>query len=206
MTVQVPAYTLDTLNGNEAISIALLVAFAVGVGVGSLLCERMSGHRIELGLVPFGSIGLSVFAIDLYFAQTLPHVGHVTSVSEFLARPGSLRVLFDLAMLGAFAGFYSVPLYALVQKRAKREYLSRVIAANNILNTVFMVVASFAGHHRVESRFFDSRTIPDRRGLERRSRHLHLFLAAGIHDAIPGVGVDQRPLPYSTQGPRKRPA
>jgi 1-acyl-sn-glycerol-3-phosphate acyltransferase len=142
MTVQVPAYTLDTLNGNEAISIALLVAFAVGVGIGSLLCERMSGHRIELGLVPFGSIGLSVFAVDLYFAQTLPHVVHVASVSEFLARPGSLHVLFDLAMLGAFAGFYSVPLYALIQKRAKREHLSRVIAANNIINTVFMVVAS----------------------------------------------------------------
>ena len=142
MTVQVPAYTLDTLNGNEAISIALLVAFAVGVGIGSLLCERLSGHRIELGLVPFGSIGLSLFAVDLYFAQSTPNTVAVTSIAEFLARPGSIRVLVDLALLGAFAGFYSVPLYALVQKRAKREQLSRIIAANNIINTVFMVVAS----------------------------------------------------------------
>jgi hypothetical protein len=142
MTVQVPAYTLDTLNGNESISIALLVAFAVGVGIGSLLCERMSGRRIELGLVPFGSIGLSLFAIDLYFAQTLPHTVAVTSMSEFVARPGSIRVLVDLAMLGAFAGFYSVPLYALIQKRARREHLSRIIAANNIINTIFMVIAS----------------------------------------------------------------
>jgi 1-acyl-sn-glycerol-3-phosphate acyltransferase len=142
MTVQVPAYTLDTLNGNEAISIALLVAFAVGVGIGSLLCERMSGHRIELGLVPFGSIGLSLFAIDLYFAQTVPSTVAVTSVGEFLARPGSIRVLIDLAMLGAFAGFYSVPLYALIQKNAKSEHLSRIIAANNIINTIFMVIAS----------------------------------------------------------------
>ena len=142
MTVQVPAYTLDMLNGNESITTALLVAFAVGVGVGSLLCERMSGHRIELGLVPFGSIGLSLFAVDLYFAQTTPHVVAVSSISEFLGRPGSIRVLFDLAMLGAFGGIYSVPLYALIQKRAKRRHLSRIIAANNIINTVFMVIAS----------------------------------------------------------------
>jgi len=142
MTVQVPAYTLDMLNGDESITTALLVAFAVGVGVGSLLCERMSGHRIELGLVPFGSIGLSLFAVDLYFAQTTPHVVAVSSISEFLGRPGSVRVLFDLAMLGAFAGIYSVPLYALIQKRAKRRHLSRIIAANNIINTVFMVIAS----------------------------------------------------------------
>jgi 1-acyl-sn-glycerol-3-phosphate acyltransferase len=142
MTVQVPAYTLDMLNGEESITTVLLVAFAVGVGVGSLLCERMSGHRIELGLVPFGSIGLSLFAVDLYFAQTIPHVVAVSSISEFLSRPGSVRILFDLAMLGAFAGIYSVPLYALIQKRAKRRHLSRIIAANNIINTVFMVIAS----------------------------------------------------------------
>jgi 1-acyl-sn-glycerol-3-phosphate acyltransferase len=142
MTLQVPAYTLEILNGNETITTALLVAFAVGVGIGSLLCERMSGHRIELGLVPFGSIGLSLFAVDLYFAQPQAHATTVVSVADFLARPGSWRVLFDLAMLGAFGGFYSVPLYALIQRRSKRQHLSRIIAANNIINTVFMVVAS----------------------------------------------------------------
>ena len=142
MTVQVPAYTLDILNGNEAITTALLVAFAVGVGIGSLLCERMSGHRIELGLVPFGSIGLSLFAIDLYFTHPVGNLVPVTSVAEFLARPDSWRVLLDLGLLGAFGGIYSVPLYALIQKRSKRQHLSRIIAANNIINTIFMVVAS----------------------------------------------------------------
>ena len=83
MTLQLPAYTLDILNGNEVITTSLLVAFAVGVGIGSLLCERMSGHRIELGLVPFGSIGLSLFAIDLYFAQSVGSVASVDSVSDF---------------------------------------------------------------------------------------------------------------------------
>lgn len=142
MTIQLPAYTLGILNGNEAITTALLVAFAVGVGVGSLLCERMSGHRIELGLVPFGSIGLSLFAIDLFFSQPDAQVVAVNSVSEFLARPGSLRILIDLSLLGAFGGFYSVPLYALIQDRTERQHLSRVIAANNIINALFMVAAA----------------------------------------------------------------
>ncbi len=142
ITIQVPAYTLDILNGNEQITTILLIAFAVGVGIGSLLCERLSGHRIELGLVPFGSIGLSVFAIDLYFAQPLIDTTAVSTASEFLARAGSWRILSDLALLGAFGGFYSVPLYALIQERADRTHLSRIIAANNIINSLFMVVAA----------------------------------------------------------------
>jgi 1-acyl-sn-glycerol-3-phosphate acyltransferase len=142
MTLQLPAYTLVILNGNESITTALLVSFAVGVGLGSLLCERMSGHRIELGLVPFGSIGLSLFAIDLYFAQPIAALTSVTSIGEFISRPGSLRVLADVLLLGAFGGFYSVPLYALIQQRSERKHLSRIIAANNIINAVFMVIAS----------------------------------------------------------------
>jgi 1-acyl-sn-glycerol-3-phosphate acyltransferase len=142
ITVQVPAYTLDVLNGNEEITIILLVAFAVGVGIGALLCERLSDHRIELGLVPFGSIGLSLFAIDLYFAQPVLHTTTVSTVSEFLLREGSYRILADLALLGAFGGFYSVPLYAMIQERADRTHLSRIIAANNIINSLFMVTAA----------------------------------------------------------------
>ncbi len=142
MTLQLPAYTLVILNGNESITTALLVSFAIGVGMGSLLCERMSGHRIELGLVPFGSIGLSLFAIDLYFAQPVAAVTSVTSIGEFISRPGTLRILADVLLLGAFGGFYSVPLYALIQQRSERKHLSRIIAANNIINAIFMVLAS----------------------------------------------------------------
>ena len=142
MTIQIPAYTLEILNGNEAITTTLLAAFAVGVGVGALLCERLSGHRIELGLVPFGSIGLTVFAVDLYFAQPTSHSLAVSSIGEFLTRDGSWRVLLDLALLGAFGGFYSVPLYALIQKRSERKHLSRIIAANNIINSILMVGAA----------------------------------------------------------------
>ena len=142
MTIQIPAYTLGILQGSESITTLLLAAFAIGVGIGSLLCERMSGHRIELGLVPFGSIGLSLFAMDLYFAQPTPMAVPAQSIAEFMSRPGGLRIWFDLAMIGAFGGFYSVPLYALIQKRSKRQHLSRIIAANNIINAFLMVGAA----------------------------------------------------------------
>ena len=142
MTLQIPAYTRVILHGNEYITTGLLAAFAIGVGIGSLLCERMSDHRVELGLVPFGSIGLSLFAVDLYFAQPFASSADVNSIAEFLARPGSWRVLIDLCLLGMFGGFYSVPLYALIQQRSRRKHLSRIIAANNIINAIFMVGAS----------------------------------------------------------------
>lgn len=142
MTIQMPAYAADILNGNESVVTILLVAFAVGVGLGSLLCERMSRRRIELGLVPFGSIGMSLFAVDLYFAQPEVATTAVISVADFLSRAGSWRILIDLVLIGAFGGFYSVPLYALIQKRSDRRYLSRIIAANNIINSLLMVSAA----------------------------------------------------------------
>ena len=83
--------------------------------------------------------GLTLFAVDLYFAQPNGHATQVSTIAEFLARPGGLRIWIDLAMIGAFGGFYSVPLYALIQKRSERRHLSRIIAANNIINAVLMV-------------------------------------------------------------------
>lgn len=142
MTIQIPAYTLDILNGNETVTTFLLAAFAVGVGIGSLLCERMSGHRIELGLVPFGSIGLSLFAVDLYYAQPAASAVAANSIAEFMSTSSGIRVWVDLALIGAFGGFYSVPLYALIQKRSARQHLSRIIAANNIINSLLMVGAA----------------------------------------------------------------
>lgn len=142
MTIQIPAYTADILHGNETVVTTLFIAFAVGVGLGSLLCERMSGRRIELGLVPFGSIGMSLFALDLYFAQPDASITSYASVAEFLGETGNWRILADLALLGAFGGFYSVPLYALIQQRSNRQHLSRIIAANNIINSLLMVLAA----------------------------------------------------------------
>jgi hypothetical protein len=139
---QFPNYARVNLGGSEHVVTLLLTVFSVGIGAGSLLCERMSGHKVELGLVPFGSIGLTVFALDLAFASPGTHTGPLMSVGEFLRAPGSYRVLFDLAMIGLFGGFYIVPLYALIQSRSERSHQSRIIAGNNILNALFMTVGA----------------------------------------------------------------
>jgi 1-acyl-sn-glycerol-3-phosphate acyltransferase len=141
---QFPNYARVSLGGSEHVVTLLLTVFSVGIGAGSLLCERMSGHKVELGLVPFGSIGLTVFALDLAFASPAAQAGPALGVVEFLRAPGSFRVLFDLVMIGLFGGFYIVPLYALIQSRSERSHQSRVIAGNNILNALFMVVGAGA--------------------------------------------------------------
>jgi 1-acyl-sn-glycerol-3-phosphate acyltransferase len=139
---QFPSYGRDILGGNEYVVTLLLALFSVGIGAGSLLCESLSGRKIEIGLVPFGSIGLTVFALDLYFAtpQILHH--EALGLAAFVQQPGSWRVMADLVLIGLFGGFYIVPLYALIQTRSKETHRSRVIAGNNILNALFMVCAA----------------------------------------------------------------
>ena len=140
---QLPLYAKNVLGGSEQVVTLLLVMFSAGVGIGSLLCERLSGHKVEIGLVPFGSIGLTVFAVDLYFATPDACRRHgARPRAQFVAQPGAWRVLIDLGLIGVFGGFFIVPLYALVQQRSRREVMSRVIGANSILNAVFMVVAA----------------------------------------------------------------
>jgi 1-acyl-sn-glycerol-3-phosphate acyltransferase len=139
---QFAGFARDTLGGNETVVTALLALFSVGVGAGSLLCERMSRRRVELGLVPFGSIGLTLFAIDLWLASRGLAATSIGGLDAFLAKPAHWRVAADLVLIGVFGGFYIVPLYALIQERSEPSHRSRIIAANNILNAVFMVVAA----------------------------------------------------------------
>ncbi|PIE82876.1 MAG: glycerol acyltransferase [Candidatus Contendobacter odensis] len=141
---QLPNFTKLTLGGNEEVVTLLLTVFAVGIGAGSLLCERLSGRKLEIGLVPFGSIGLTLFGIDLFFAapSSPPSGDTLLGVSVFLGQTGHWRVVIDVLLIGLFGGFYSVPLYTLVQQRSDSAHLSRVIAGNNILNAIFMVVAA----------------------------------------------------------------
>jgi len=139
---QFPTYSKAVLGGNEHVVTLLLALFSIGVAAGSLLCERLSGHKVEIGLVPFGSIGLSVFALDLFLA-TPGSVEHANfGAWQFLTQPGSWRIALDLFLIGMFGGFYIVPLYALIQTRSEPSHRSRIIAANNILNALFMVAAA----------------------------------------------------------------
>lgn len=139
---QFPNLSKDILSGQESVVTLLLIVFSIGIGVGSLLCERLSGHKVEIGLVPFGSIGMTLFGIDLYFALSA-HIQHAPmALAAFLQDAGHWRILGDLFLIGLFGGFYIVPLYALIQIRSEPSHRSRIIAGNNILNALFMVAAA----------------------------------------------------------------
>jgi 1-acyl-sn-glycerol-3-phosphate acyltransferase len=139
---QFPSFAKDVLHGKEQVASLLLVVFSIGIGLGSLLCETVSRRHVEIGLVPVGAIGMSVFALDLYFASRgLPNQD-LQSVGVFLSRPAHWRVLFDLFMLSLSAGLYSVPMYALIQLRSPKSHRARIIAANNIINALFMIASS----------------------------------------------------------------
>ncbi|MEM7138511.1 MAG: MFS transporter [Myxococcota bacterium] len=139
-----PSFGKDVLGAAESIVTMLLSVFCVGVAVGSLLCERLGGRKLEIGLVPFGSIGLTLAAVDLYFASApLGRVGDsLMGLSVFLAQPNAWRMIADFFLLAVFGGFFTVPLYTLIQERSDPETRSRVIAGNNILNALFMVLSS----------------------------------------------------------------
>ena len=139
---QFPNLSKDILSGQESVVTLLLIVFSIGIGIGSLLCERLSGRKVEIGLVPFGSIGLTLFGIDLNFALAA-HLQHEPmALAAFIRDAGHWRILADLFLIGLFGGFYIVPLYALIQIRSEPSHRSRIIAGNNILNALFMVAAA----------------------------------------------------------------
>ncbi|HEB81709.1 MAG TPA: MFS transporter [Gammaproteobacteria bacterium] len=139
--VQLPNYTKTTLGGNEQVVTLLLTLFTIGIGSGSLLCHRLSGDKVEIGLVPFGSIGLTLFGIDLYFTQPEVLSGSAIGLMAFLA-DGHWRLIADIVLIGFFGGLYIVPLMAMVQERSDPDHLSRVIAGNNIINSLLMVLSA----------------------------------------------------------------
>ena len=139
---QFPSFAKDVLHGNEQVASLLLVVFSVGIATGSLLCEVLSKRHVEIGLVPLGAIGMSVFAIDLYFASRGLPASPLMSLSTFISQAAHWRVMADLALLSLFAGLYSVPMYALIQLRSLPTHRARIIAANNILNALFMIVSA----------------------------------------------------------------
>jgi len=139
---QFPQFAQKTLGGDPAVATLLLAVFSLGIGIGSVLCDRMSRHQVEIGLVPFGSIGMTLFTIDLFFAvQGLP-AATAQTLAQFIGIHAHWRVLMDLFLLAAFGGFYSVPLYSLIQTRSEATHRARIIASNNIVNAVFLIVAA----------------------------------------------------------------
>jgi 1-acyl-sn-glycerol-3-phosphate acyltransferase len=139
---QLPNYTKEVLGGDPGVYTLILALFSIGIAVGSILCEKLSGHKVEIGLVPFGSIGMTLFGADLYFAHPASSGQLGLGVAAMFGQPHTLHVMIDLTLMAIFSGFFIVPLFALVQSRSEPARRSRVIAANNILNALFMVVAA----------------------------------------------------------------
>jgi len=142
LTAQLPNYARLYLGGAEQLNLMALALFSVGVGAGSLLCEKLSARTVEIGLVPLGALGITIFLADLYFAR--PGLAAATGLgfAQFAVQPGSLRIMTDLALIGAFAGLYVVPLFALIQSRTPPTEISRVIAGMNIQNAALVVLAA----------------------------------------------------------------
>lgn len=140
---QIPAYAKDWLHGDETVVTLVLTLFSVGIALGSLLCERLSGRKVEIGLVPFGSFGLTFFGLLWWWHSGDVPVGQAPH--DWLALLGMGQawwILLSIVGLGVFGGFYIVPLYALIQARTPENQRARVIAANNILNALFMVMSA----------------------------------------------------------------
>ena len=145
LTSQLPTYAEANLGGSATLYIFALALFSVGTGVGSMLCEKLSARTVEIGLVPMGAFGMSAFMIDLYFARSDVATTTGLTIGAFLQQPGSWRIAMDLTGIGLFAGFFVVPLFALIQSRTPRSEISRVIAGMNIQNAGFIVLAAALG-------------------------------------------------------------
>ncbi|MBK9236872.1 MAG: MFS transporter [Rhodoferax sp.] len=165
---QFPSLAKEVLHGDANVASLLLVVFSIGIGTGSLLCEMLSRRHVEIGLVPVGAIGMSVFAIDVYFASTGLPASPAMGLSAFVSQAAHWRVMADLALLSLFAGLYSVPMYALIQLRSQPTHRARIIAANNILNALFMIASSVIAGALLKSGF----TIPQ------------IFLFTGLANAV----------------------
>ncbi|MDP3977804.1 MAG: MFS transporter [Pseudomonas sp.] len=140
---QIPAYAKQWLYGDESVVTLILTVFSVGIALGSMLCERMSGHKVEIGLVPFGSIGLSLFGMLLWWhSGGFPQGAQTHDWLAVLGHGQAWWILSSILGIGLFGGFYIVPLYALIQSRTAEHERARVIAANNILNALFMVISA----------------------------------------------------------------
>ena len=141
---QFPNYSKTLLGGNASVVTLFMFTFSLGIGIGSYGCTKLLKGVISAKYVPLSAFALTVFIIDLYFASvdlSAPG-GALITASDFLNTPTKLRILFDLAAISICGGLYTVPLYAILQNDSDPRKRSRIIAANNLMNALFMVVGA----------------------------------------------------------------
>ncbi|MBB1489122.1 MFS transporter [Oceanospirillum sediminis] len=142
---QFPGFSKEYLGGSTQLVTLLLTLFSLGVAAGSLVCDKLSGHKVELGIVPIGSIGMSIFGIDLWFALDQLNISQTMTITEFISQPAHWRLMLDITLVSAFGGMFVVPLQALIQQRSDDKNRAQIIAANNVLNALFMVASAVTG-------------------------------------------------------------
>ncbi|KOO03623.1 MFS transporter [Vibrio nereis] len=142
---QFPNFAKQHLMADGTVVSILLALFSIGIAFGSWVCEKLSFKQVELGILPFGILGLTLFGLDMLHAlPSLPQVsaGEQWQALDFIQHQPHWRLMFDLFMVGVSGGIFIVPLYAYIQSRAKAEQRARTIAANNIMNALFMVISA----------------------------------------------------------------
>ncbi len=141
-----PAFGKDYLNGNEHVVTLFLSLFSIGIGFGSILCDRLSGKQLELGLVPLGCLGMTLASLDLFLSTNWNNLQFASTttkgIGEFLSSFQGIRISVDLFVLSLSGGLFMVPLMTLIQERSIKSELSRVIAGNNILGALGMVLSA----------------------------------------------------------------
>ncbi len=141
---QFPNFAREHLFADSTVVSLLLALFSVGIATGSWLCEKLSFNQVELGILPFGILGLTIFSADLLWA--VPAIESFPSqyydVQSFVAQSSHIRVMIDLFLVGVSGGVFIVPLYAFIQSRSEEGECAQSIAANNIMNALFMVASA----------------------------------------------------------------
>lgn len=138
----VPTYGKELLGADEQAVTLLNAAFTVGIGIGAIGCDRYSRGRIELGLVPIGCVGISIFAADLFLMGQPQTATVILTLKTVLSHPPALRAFADLVLIGAFGAVFIIPLYAALQARVEKAHCARVMAALNVTNAFFMVFSA----------------------------------------------------------------
>ena len=139
-----PVFAKEVLFADEHVVTLMLAIFAIGIGFGSLMAERLLHGEVSARFVPISALAMAGFAIDLMISSAGRTAAGASGgrIFEFIGEPANWRVLGDLLGLAIAGGIFTVPLYALLQHASEPEHRSRVIAANNIINALAMTIAA----------------------------------------------------------------
>ena len=144
---ELPVFAKDALHADQSVVILFLTIFSIGLAIGSVICNRLLNGKIHVTYVPFGILGMSIFTIDLYFSAghiVISSVYSLMGTYQFLCSINGWRIAIDLLLIAIFGGLYTVPLYAMMQNRSTSSHRARIIAVNNVVNALFMVIAAVA--------------------------------------------------------------